>query len=160
MIEMDMLLSKTQDMKDSYVIASGVDRLLVDHWPLQRWAEDFNLAKLLEIRIFNKEKEIKWFRPDISSNEFEEREMDDSGETFSEWQYLSIDTNDIKVEGNGSRVQSTTAGKYYLPMKNITEQTAIKIRCKISYYPSGKAYVSDFRCVEFGNWKGDEDGTR
>ncbi len=162
MIDMNMLLHKTEDMEDSYVIASGVDRLIVDRWPLQRYqAKDLDFTKLLEIRIFNQEKEIKWFRPDISVNDFTERMMNDSGDTFSEWQYLSIDTTDIKPEGNGNVVQSTTGVKYYLPIEKITKHTAIKICCEISYYSSGKAYVSDFRCVAFGDWqKENENGKK
>ena len=151
MIDIKMLIEQTRNMEDGFIIASGTDRLLADHWPLKHWKEDdFDLNKMLEIRIFNISQEVKWFRPDIASN-FKIRTMTDEGDVFDEWQYLDIDTKQqIQSIDKGNMVQSTTGGKYFIPVSDISVKTAIHIRCRIDYYPSGKAYVSDFRCIEFG----------
>ena len=57
---------ETKQMK-GYVLAELTDRYIVDKWPLEKTPKflENHRNKVLEIRVFNKEREVKLFRGDI-----------------------------------------------------------------------------------------------
>lgn len=111
--------------------------------------------KILEIRIFNKNEELKLIRTDISK-EFVMRHKSDKNLEESlymdESQYLDIDTKKTGVVSEGGEyVYATGGGKYYLPRNDI-EDLKIKIRYYFERYEnSGQARIGDWRIVDFEN---------
>ena len=99
--------------------------------------------KVLEIRVFNKEKEYKLFRPQ-AGDDFKERIRLDDGEFYDEVQYLDIDT---KVS-TPNAVYTTGGGKYNLPLQRIND-AKIRIRYYLGKYDkTGQARICDWRIVE------------
>ena len=119
---------------------------------------------MLELRVFDANREIKIFRSDISvDSKISMRVIDDNNseydDHYDENQFLDIDTTNISDSEGMWNVHATGGGKYYLPKSvgNIKE-IVLKVRHYISRYPSsGKAYVSDWRCVGFEK-EGDKNG--
>lgn len=117
-----------------------------------------NTNKLLELRVFDKDKEWKLFRSDIGKD-FSYRfqgEEDNKGEGvdyFDEIQLLDID---ITISSKDSREMCTTAGgKYNLP-KDISDLDRAAIRVR-HYFgvdnESGQAFIRDYRLVDFDSAK-------
>lgn len=117
-----------------------------------------NTNKLLELRVFDKDKEWKLFRSDIGKD-FSYRfqgEEDNKGEGvdyFDEIQLLDID---ITISSKDSREMYTTAGgKYKLP-KDISDLDRAAIRVR-HYFgvdnESGQAFIRDYRLVDFDSAK-------
>ena len=117
-----------------------------------------NTNKLLELRVFDKDKEWKLFRSDIGKD-FSYRfqgEEDNKGEGvdyFDEVQLLDID---ITKSSKGKKMMCTTAGgKYNLPTDiSDLDRAAIRVR---HYFgvdnESGQAFIRDYRLVDFESAK-------
>ena len=131
-----------------------------DKFDIGIWNENIikNTNKLLELRVFDKDKEWKLFRSDIGKD-FSYRfqgEEDNKGEGvyyFDEIQLLDID---ITRSSKDLREMYTTAGgKYNLP-KDISDfdRAAIRVR---HYFgvdkESGQAFIRDYRLVDFESAK-------
>lgn len=127
-----------------------------DKFDVGIWNKDIikNVNKLLELRVFDKNKEWKLFRSDIGKD-FSYRfqgEDDNKGEGvyyFDEIQLLDIDT---KRSSKDSRKMCTMAGgKYNLP-KDISDLDRAAIRVR-HYFgvdnESGQAFIRDYRLVDF-----------
>lgn len=117
-----------------------------------------NTNKLLELCVFDKDKEWKLFRSDIGKD-FSYRfqgEEDNKGEGldyFDEVQLLDID---ITKSSKGKKMMCTTAGgKYNLP-KDISDLDRAAIRVR-HYFgvdnESGQAFIRDYRLVDFESAK-------
>ena len=117
-----------------------------------------NTNRLLELRVFDKDKEWKLFRSDIGKD-FSYRfqgEEDNKGEGldyFDEVQLLDID---ITKSSKGKKMMCTTAGgKYNLP-KDISDLDRAAIRVR-HYFgvdnESGQAFIRDYRLVDFESAK-------
>ena len=112
--------------------------------------------KILEIRIFNRQKEKKLFRGDIGKH-FHERTRSDEElkeEFYDESQLLDIDEKRSKRSfADTGRVQTTGGGSYDLPLPSMKDARVI-IRYYLSRYErSGQARISDWRLVAFQNGK-------
>ena len=131
-----------------------------DKFDIGIWNENIikNTNKLLELRVFDKDKEWKLFRSDIGKD-FSYRfqgEEDNKGEGvdyFDEVQLLDID---ITISSKDSREMYTTAGgKYKLP-KDISDLDRAAIRVR-HYFgvdnESGQAFIRDYRLVDFDSAK-------
>lgn len=113
-----------------------------------------NVNKLLELRVFDKNKEWKLFRSDIGKDfiyrcQNEDNTKEEGVDYFDEVQLLDIDTSrSNKAPG----VMYTTAGGSYNLPKNIADldRAAIRIR---HYFgvdnESGQAFIRDYRLVDF-----------
>ncbi len=137
-----------------WIIAAYTDKYILDKWPMSASEQEGYVKapeaerKALEVRIFNKDRELLISRSDIGK-EFVYREINDNSsetrDTFDEVQYLDIDTS--KGHDN-SYVFATGGGRYYLPVDRIND-ARIKIRYYVDRYPgTGQARVSDWRVVE------------
>lgn len=127
-----------------------------DKFDVGIWNKDIikNVNKLLELRVFDKNKEWKLFRSDIGKD-FSYRfqgEDDNKGEGvyyFDEIQLLDIDTS---RSSKATGVMHTTAGGSYNLPKDIPDldRAAIRIR---HYFgvdnESGQAFIRDYRLVDF-----------
>ena len=131
-----------------------------DKFDIGIWNENIieNTNKLLELRVFDKDKEWKLFRSDIGKD-FSYRfqgEEDNKGEGvdyFDEVQLLDID---ITKSSKGKKMMCTTAGgKYNLP-KDISDLNRAAIRVR-HYFgvdnESGQAFIRDYRLVDFESAK-------
>lgn len=144
---------------------------LTDMFRLGIWEDDESRKlitqplsiKLLELRVFNKDVELKAWRSDIGS-QFQVRIIDDRPEPntimnndsdakrnkdfFEEVQLLDIDRN---RSGSSNNIKATGGGCYSLPehifkMKN----PGLLVRHYIDRYEqTGNAFVRDWRCVGF-----------
>lgn len=147
--------------EQSYVIAALTDEYIVNFWDpavqedLLRKAE-----KVLEIRVFNRDGEMKLFRSGMG-RDFRTRWIDDRGlpgesdHRYDEWQILDIDTTALArcsaPESSGQYVVSTGGGEYFLPWPD-PEDAAVRIRYYLGKYEgTGQARIEDWRIVEFGN---------
>ena len=141
-----------EDMQ-GYFIAALTDELRVGVWPMADADYELNEEKVIEIRVFNDQKEIKIFRTDIGKEFSKVRIIDDNDlpegmEFFSQDQYLDIDTN---RSGNvPGYVKTTGGGRYFLPIRRYSDETKVTI----NYYvtkdrDSGLAKVTDWRVVGF-----------
>lgn len=140
-----------------FFTASQTDRYILGKWPED--AEKIEEKKLLEIRLFNREKEVKYFRSDISKD-FVLRIIDDTvnglqnGRDYSDYmdeeQYLDIDTKQsAKTFSESHEVLTTGGGRYYLPTDRI-ENVKVKVRTYFDRYEkTGQARVFDWRIVGF-----------
>lgn len=160
---------KAESADNGNVIALFTDEIYIDDWnsgnrdTVKTKIQD-RKDSLLELRVFDENREVKLFRADISTgSEIGLRviENDNSGyeDYYDENQFLDIDTTNISDSDVMWNIYSTGGGHYYLPKSvgDIGELT-LKVRHYISKYPhSGKAYVSDWRCVGFEK-EGDQNG--
>ena len=109
-------------------------------------------ARLLEIRLFNKNAEIRAFRPELGML-FTWRIIDDSrfrealsgdetfeDRTYTEQQYLDIDS----TKSYGRNYIATGGGHYTLPVENAEK---LEIRNYCIYDDNGILKIVDFRIV-------------
>lgn len=140
---------------EAVVVACLTDEFIVGNWKDKRNEILEKQGRLLEVRVFNKDLEIKCFRSDIGKD-FKERIRKDDGDInfFDQKQIIDIDTKRSKDFGRNSIVVSTGGGIFELPVDDI-ENVSILIR---HYYrrneETGQAEVYDWRAVEFV--KGDQ----
>lgn len=149
----DFLNRYAKDLKNGWIIAALSDRYLVDFATSDETVKTViaNAGKVLDIRLFDKNKEHRLFRTGIGEKEFYQRSIDDQGvyadqrEYYDEEQFLDIDET---KECEGSYVRTTGGGKYKLPLNN-TKNAKIRIRYYVGKYEStGQARIMDWRAVE------------
>lgn len=152
MILLDTFLNQAKDVK-GFMVASLTDRYIVDRWPSKDalfMDEDQRSElekKLLELRIFNETKEMKFFRAELSKSFLcRVKEDTDADIYFDEWQYLDIDS----LQGINDGIATTIGGgKYYLPCV-ATVDAQVCIRYYLGRYPeTGQVRIQDWRCVCF-----------
>ena len=127
-----------------------------DKFDVGIWNKDIikNVNKLLELRVFDKNKEWKLFRSDIGKDfsyrcQKEDNTKEEGADYFDEVQLLDIDTSRSK---KAPGVMHTTAGGSYNLPKDIEylDRAAIRIR---HYFgvdsESGQAFIRDYRLVDF-----------
>lgn len=144
------------EMKEGFCFAMLTDEIFWESWPLspeRQKAFRKKEWKLLDIRIFNSEKEMRMFRGDIG-RKLQGRSIDDNGKAltpedyFDEEQYLDIDSKrsgDLFLKGQ--KVMATGGGCYHLPLA-VFENAKVSIRNYLGYYEeTGQAYVRDWRLM-------------
>lgn len=127
-----------------------------DKFDVGIWNKDIikNVNKLLELRVFDKNKEWKLFRSDIGKDfsyrfQGEDDNKEEGVDYFDEIQLLDIDTS---RQSKDPGVMHTTAGGSYNLPKDIPDldRAAIRIR---HYFgvdsESGQAFIRDYRLVDF-----------
>lgn len=140
--------AEINNISQGNAIIQCTDKLIVDTIPGNiNWDDVYKHG--IDIRIFDKSKEIRFFRGTIA-DDFVVRKKTDENLTednhYDEDQFLDINDKCEKVDG---KVQAIGGGKYGLHLNNIRD-AKIRIRNYISYEEdTGMAYVSDWRCVEF-----------
>lgn len=182
-ITKDILDKKT--FLETFSLAKQVDYILVmstDQFEILKSDDSFNLQekaekkdwyqKALEIRVFNKDEEHKWFRCSIdklfSYRVIKDEKTPNEEEYWDEYQYLDIDLKKSKAM-SGDFVCATGGGVYRLPLselqdlekttsaKEILEEkkekvlkdVKIRVRNYLDYEEStGQLYISDWRVVE------------
>lgn len=145
------------NFSDAWILAAMTDEFMVDHLTPEKSAFIIekllrSVKKVLEIRIFNAEKEFRLFRSDVGKDAFALRSIYDTGDMkdlrdhYDEIQYLDID----ETQGHtGGYVYTTGGGRYYLPFGTIHD-TKVKIRYYLDRYSkTGQARIADWRVVEF-----------
>ena len=143
---------ETKQMK-GYVLAELTDRYIVDKWPLEKTPKllENHRSKVLEIRVFNKEREVKLFRGDIG-REFRMRTLDEKGENveyYDEEQFLDIDTKrSAKLFNDTYEVYATGGGRYHLPLTSMKDAKIVVRYHFGKYEDSGQARIEDWRAVE------------
>lgn len=159
MDSMCVFKEKTKDI-EGYVVASLTDEYIVDTWPMTRNTLEGKEDHILEVRVFNSKQEVKLFRTGIGAKHtFRVRHMIDDAEhpeeMIEEVQLLDIDTKKSKeLFAQTGEVYTTGGGRYYLPLKSMTN-AKIRIRHYLSRYEAtGQARISDWRLVGF---EGDEE---
>lgn len=143
-------------VKKGYIVT-----MLTDQFDIQRIeTTDFGseylknlFHKALEIRMFNPEREIRWFRSSIDKNlKCRERIDTENMDRLTYWdetQYLDID--DTKSNEADQMVYATGGGIYSLPVKNY-KNAKIRVRNYLSYEEDTmQIRISDWRLVDFIN---------
>ena len=144
-------------MEEGFLFAMLTDEIVWERWPLsleEKEAFRKKEGKLLDIRIFNEEKELRMFRGDIGRKFLgrileDKKDSLDEAECFDEEQYLDIDAKRSEsLFFKEGKVKATGGGCYHLPLKRF-ENAKIKVRNYLGYYEeTGQAYVKDWRLVE------------
>lgn len=140
------------NIKSGYVVAMFTDKFefySFDENTENILNENFE-KKLIDMRIFNKDKECRIFRGDIGSK-FYFRDSDDyiGNDYYDDEQYLDIDTkHSIDSFKNSGIVKAIGGGSYKLPFCDFND-IKICIRNYIDYNSeSGQAYIKDWRLVD------------
>lgn len=154
MISLEEYMEKASEIHAGYIVAALTDAYIVDEWPMKACSLVGKEDQVLEIRIFNLERELKLIRTDIFS-EYHFRdslELDERGlDSYIEKQYLDIDTT--KCKDSQGRVTSTGGGKYYLPLKMI-DDAYLELKIYLSKYESsGQVRVYDWRMMDLKEGK-------
>ena len=127
-----------------------------DKFDVGIWNKDIieNVNKLLELRVFDKNKEWKLFRSDIGKDfsyrcQKEDDNKEEDMDYFDEVQLLDIDT--IRSSKAPGLMYTTAGGSYNLP-KDIEylDRAAIRVRHYFGVNnESGQAFIRDYRLVDF-----------
>lgn len=152
MTDVNDLFEKAAKM-NGWMAAAYTDRYLIADWNPKVLKET---TRLLDLRVFNKDKEIHLFRTSITKP-FTGRDTSDQKYEgyFDEVQVLDIDTDISKTTfPEKGEIQTVTSGTYKLPQSAVEgiglENAGIRIRHYINRYEdTGRAYETDFRCVGF-----------
>ena len=151
MITFDVFKEKAEkDISKGIALISMTDTYQVADWPMDD-TSCINQAKLLEIRVFDKDSEYRLFRSCMGEN-FHLRVRSDKTEDiikyFDDVYYLDID--EVASLGlENAMVQTTGGGRYYLPLQNHGD-AGIRIRYYLAQNAStGVSEVVDSRVVEF-----------
>ena len=148
------------DIKNGYAVIMFTDCFEIAEYPItdSETAEKLDKGfgtKLIDIRIFDAEKEYRVFRGDVSSKNFFFRKLDDlCSETMcDDEQFLDIDvvrTTEDYI--NSSKVRAVGGGFYKMPLKNIQNSNLndikIHIRNYVHYDEYGQAYIKDWRITD------------
>ena len=135
-----------------YAIIMCTDCFEVMEYPLEKTekflAESWN-DRLLDVRIFDSEKEYRLFRGDVG-RPFSETILDDSlGDFFDDEQYLDIDTKrSAGTFAENKKVKATGGGSYTLPL-DYFQGVKLKLRNYLGYDERGHAYVKAIRVTGF-----------
>lgn len=153
---MEKMKAVCEKYHDGYMIVQCTNRLIVGRLSDEiDWKEVAEYG--LDIRIFDKNREFRFFRGTIA-DEYVRREKDDGKEHllpedyYDEEQFLDIDEKrGYKASRNGVEVHAIGGGVYRIPLEgNKIRDAKIKIRNYVKYEEdTGRAYVTDWRCVEF-----------
>lgn len=143
--------SKVQ-ISSGYAVIMCTDCFEVMKYPLEKtekllaesWSE-----RLLDVRIFDSEKEYRLFRGDVGKS-FSETILDDSlGDYFDDEQYLDIDIKrSAETYAENKKVKATGGGSYTLPLTEF-QNAKLKIRNYLGYDERGHAYVKAIRLTGF-----------
>ena len=130
-----------------YVIATLTDEYIVDTWPMTRYSLAGKEDKTLEIRVFNKEREDRLIRTDISKDFAYREAVDEGKDFFDEYQYIDIDKKGISSADDGT-VTTTGGGEFNLPIES-KEEARLMIRYYLDkYQETGHVKLSDWRMVD------------
>ena len=155
------LLAKEAAEMCGFIVAALTDEYIVDKWPMMNSTIEDKFDKALEIRVFDDNKEIKLFRPDIGQD-LKLRVIDDNDlspgvESFVQEQYLDINSAVSKKNSSTGKlgmttVQTTGGGSFFLPID--TERNTDDVKVIIKYYitkdqDSGMAKIVDWRAAGF-----------
>ena len=140
-----------------YVVAMLTDHLYIQELEKEELDREKLYNKAIEIRMFNEEEEVKWFRgadQKLGCREINDRENPvDSFSFWDEWQYLDID--DSRSDPEKGAAYATGGGKYELPLRDYRD-IRIKIRNYLDYEEDTmQVYISDWRMVGFSKEKGE-----
>lgn len=132
-----------------YVIVAYTDDYIIDKWSSDM---EINEGKLLDLRVFSEEKEVRIFRTSLGREfHFSVLKDDEKTDKYDEVQILDIAEAQFNAETGKVDIETITAGTYKLSaelkdMKN----PGIRIRFYFEKYPgSGRAYIKNWRCVGF-----------
>lgn len=154
---MEKFWQLADQIKQGFLFAMLTDQIVWKSWPLSdtdRGDVQKRQDKLLDIRVFNCEKEARMFRGHVGGVlkgrlADDTRELLDWQEYFDEEQYLDIDdVESVDSFQKNNRVKATGGGGYELPLKGFKD-AKIRLRNYLGYYEeSGQAYVKDWRLME------------
>lgn len=153
------------EVERGFIFAMLTDEILWESWPLRpegRKSFQDKGGKLLDVRVYNSEREVRVSRSDIG-REFcgrslnDEREAPDKQDYFDEVQFLDIDDKESEeLFASEGKVQATGGGRYPLPLQGF-KNAKIRIRNYLGYYEeTGQAYVRDWRLKDLFQ-EGDEE---
>ncbi len=137
------------DTIKKYVSYGNMILMYTDRFLCCGYQKADDIDHLLEVRVFNRDSEIKIMRPTID-DEFYYRFIDDtqleSSAYIEELHYLDIDTEATKSYGSVNDYVTTGGGRYSLPVENAEK---VRVRNYISFDEQNIAQITDFRVVEF-----------
>lgn len=155
-MQFEEFASLAEEIKAGYISASLTDEFILDTWPMSACTLEDKENKILEIRIFNKEQELKIFRSDVFQDNYkvrmirvcDEKDMEKDRDFFDQNQYLDIDTkrSTSSFKENGM-VYATGGGKYHLPIPSMKD-AVVRIRYYYAQSPAGQARIKDWRLVD------------
>ncbi len=145
------------DIKNGYAVIMFTDCFEIAEYPItdsetaEKLDKDF-ASKLIDMRIFDEEKEYRIFRGDVSSKSFFFRKLDDSYSeiNFDDEQFVDIDAVRTTADCiNSGKARAIGGGFYKMPLKNVQnsrlDEIKIYIRNYVDYDEYGQAYIKDWR---------------
>lgn len=136
-------------LTDEYVFTAVTDSIPKHYSP------DTMENKVLELRFFNKDMEIKLFRTSIANDLFylrireDKKDENKSGKFMDEIQFLDIDTK--KSVDEQGMVYAIGGGRYFMPeeFRSRIDGLAVQVRSYFGRYEdSGQVRIIDWRLVD------------
>lgn len=118
---------------------------------------DIDEETLLDLRIFNEEKEFRIYRDYCGTTFYPsikiiDEDMIASCDVYDDYQYLDIDLKRTRKDKHQGKVRATGGGWYKLPLRDDELVDAkLKIRNYVAYDILGQAYIKAWRLVGFCN---------
>lgn len=157
------LADALKEMKDGYLFAMLTDKIDIQKAETAVLDKAELYAKALEIRVFNKEREKKWFRAGIAET-FRVRDICDGSKEpdrlmcWDEYQYLDIDT--VRSDPAAGIARATGGGTYPLPISDYAD-AKIQIRNYLEEdADTGELYAADWRLIGFEEKGGAKNGEK
>ena len=125
---------------------------------LENLRDDINsgqipIERLLDIRVFDNNGEIRIYRDYIGNSfneivELKDKDMEEEGvcSAYDDMQFLDVDLK--RSNQKSGFILATGGGTYRFPHK-VTENTKIRIRNYVMYDDNGQAYIAAWRLVGF-----------
>ena len=147
--EVEGILNKF--LSDGRYLMGCTDSYNTGYWSVSAFA-DIELASMLELRVFNSDREVLFFRS-MLDEKIQWRVTDDTEleelDFFDSEQFIDINEEKSVYFADEKMMSlfTTVGGKYMLPIDQ--GQNAVRIRKYISYDKNGMAHVEDQRVVSF-----------
>lgn len=148
--ENEMITLLQQNMPDGIFLMGCTDCYETGLWNDKI---EMDVSTTLELRVFNRKKEILFTRSMLSSD-FQWRVATEDGlssevDYFDSLQYIDINENKSVYDENTGMVTlfTTVGGKYKLPIKD--GENVTRVRKYLSYDENGMAHIVDQRVVAF-----------
>ena len=149
-VEEFLKIMKNQNIDNGFVLAFYTnEKISIESYEkFENRFDDDKINHLLELRFYNKSKELKIWRNSIIE-EFTFRVLDENDErdSFIEKQFLDIDNKKTTKSNDFTKLTSTGGGQYTIDSSVDCNNGVLNIINYIKYTKEGLAKIVDFRIL-------------
>ena len=149
-VEEFLKIMKNQNIDNGFVLAFYTnEKISIESYEkFENRFDDDKINHLLELRFYNKSKELKIWRNSIIE-EFTFRVLDENDErdSFIEKQFLDIDNKKTTKSNDFTKLTSTGGGQYTIDSSVDCNNGVLNIINYIKYTQEGLAKIVDYRIL-------------